>query len=172
MQTSTAPDTSQRELKPDKPLVRTWCAVLAAPLRAANLPACVHDGDILRQGLCDDLGFSSAAREENMPRAAHMACLLNDNGSCAIVAMISPTRAGREKARAIIGAHRFIVCFIATPLHICQQRDPKGLYARAATLPNFALTGVSAPFDVLPALKDQSSQVKEFSRKYSGKCDK
>lgn len=129
----------------------TLARALANRLGQHGLQACVLDGDHLRQGLCSDLGFSAADRAENMRRVAEVARLLNDAGVYAVTALISPTRAGRDKARAIIGERCFIEAYIATPLAICQQRDPKGLYARARADAGFELTGIHAPYEAPPA---------------------
>ena len=114
----------------------TLAQALATELRARAVPACVLDGDELRAGLCRDLGFSTADREENMRRVAHLARLLNDQGICAIVALVSPTLAGRAAARRIVSPQTFVEIHVSTPLEVCQQRDPKGLYARTAQDPN------------------------------------
>ncbi len=116
--------------------------------------ATVLDGDGLRQGINADLGFSGSDREENVRRTAEIAALFNDAGIIAIVALISPTRAGREVARGIVGADRFLEVHVSTELAICERRDPKGLYqkVRAGLIANF--TGISADYEspVAPAL--------------------
>lgn len=109
--------------------------------------ACLLDGDRIRQGLCKDLGFSSSAREENMRRAAEIARLLNESGIHALVALVSPTLSGRMNARQIVGSERFVEVHVSTPLSVCQARDPKGLYARAAERPGSGLTGIDAPYE-------------------------
>lgn len=125
----------------------TLARALANSLARQGVQACVLDGDHLRQGLCSDLGFAPAERAENVRRVAEVARLLNDAGVHAICALISPTRTGRDKARAIVGARCFIEAHIATPLAICRQRDPKGLYARAETDAGFELTGIRSPYE-------------------------
>ncbi|MFZ6775078.1 adenylyl-sulfate kinase [Undibacterium sp. SXout7W] len=125
----------------------TLAHALALRLRATGFPVCVLDGDELRQGLSKDLGFSPADRDEQCRRTAEMAKLLNSNGIYAIVALVSPHASGRATAKDIIGASQFIETHVATPLHICQQRDPKGWYARAKNNPVLQLTGVSAPYE-------------------------
>lgn len=107
----------------------------------------VLDGDELRTGLCADLDFSPAARSENMRRVAEVAKLFNRNGIAVAVALVSPFQAARQHARQIIGAERFIEVFVSTPLEVCQQRDPKGLYAQASRNPDMQLTGVSARYE-------------------------
>lgn len=125
----------------------TLAEALASALQADGRPACVLDGDELRHGLCRDLGFSDVDRAENMRRVAEVAALLNRVGMHAIVALVSPTRDGRDTARGIVGAQRFIEVHVATPLAVCRQRDPKGLYARAAHDQTLGLTGVQAPYE-------------------------
>lgn len=116
-------------------------------LRQRQRSVVVLDGDELRQGLTRDLGFSEADRHENMRRVAEVARLLNDAGVDALVALVSPTLQGRASARQIIGNTRFTEVFVATPLAVCQQRDPKGLYRRAASHEQLGLTGVQSPYE-------------------------
>lgn len=128
---------------------------LAQQLQTAGQAACVLDGDELRSGLCSDLGFSAADREENMRRTAHLAHLLNRQGIHVIAALISPTIAGRSAAQQTISPECFVEIHVSTPLEICQQRDPKGLYARARHDSTLGLTGLQAPYEapVQPALR-------------------
>ncbi|MFZ6780736.1 adenylyl-sulfate kinase [Undibacterium sp. Ji83W] len=120
---------------------------LAMHLRELSIPVCVLDGDEIRQGLSKDLGFSLADREEQGRRTAEVARLLNLNGISAIVALVSPSMRGRALARGIIGHDKFVEAYISTPLHICEQRDPKGWYAKAKQNPALQLTGISAPYE-------------------------
>ena len=105
------------------------------------------DGDNLRSGLCQDLGFTESDRVENVRRTAEAAKLMADAGLIVICALISPFVRDRETARTIVGADRFIEVFIDTSVEVCSDRDPKGLYAKAkqGLIPNF--TGVSAPYE-------------------------
>lgn len=123
-------------------------------------PAFLLDGDNLRQGLCSDLGFAQVDREENVRRAAAVAALMADAGLICITAFISPLRAMRAAARAMIGGHRFLEIHVCTPIEVCEQRDCKGLYkrARSGELPDF--TGVSAPYEppIAPDLEIDTSQ--------------
>ena len=107
----------------------------------------VLDGDNVRHGLNRDLGFSPADRHENIRRVAEVAHLMNDAGLFVITAFISPYRDDRELARQVIGDDRFLEVWVRTDLATCEQRDPKGLYAkaRAGKLPDF--TGISAPYE-------------------------
>jgi len=93
-----------------------------------------------------DLGFDDASRVENIRRITEVAKLFAEAGLIVGTAFISPFIADREQARAIAGAH-FIEVFVDTPLEICEQRDPKGLYkkARAGDIPHF--TGISSPYE-------------------------
>ena len=105
------------------------------------------DGDNVRMGLCRDLGFSDADREENIRRIAEVARLFADAGLIVITAFISPFRRDRALARDIIGAETFIEVFVDTPLSECERRDPKGLYgkARAGMIKNF--TGIDSAYE-------------------------
>jgi adenylylsulfate kinase len=107
----------------------------------------VLDGDNVRHGLNRDLGFSAQDRTENIRRIAEVAHLMNDAGLIVISAFISPYRVDREIARGIIGTENFLEIYVDTPIAVCEQRDPKGMYkkARAGQLKDF--TGVSAPYE-------------------------
>ena len=126
----------------------TLASAWVAQLRHNQRSAIVLDGDELRKGLTRDLGFSPADRLENMRRVAEVARLLNDAGVDAVVALVSPTLSGRALARQIVGTQRFFEIHVATPLAICQQRDPKGLYQRAASNSALGLTGVQSPYEM------------------------
>lgn len=108
----------------------------------------VLDGDQLRTGLCRDLGFSAADRSENVRRVAEVARLMNDAGVNVLCALISPLAAQRASARSIVGPDRFVEVHVATPLEVCESRDPKGLYrkARAGEISQF--TGLGSPYEV------------------------
>ena len=105
------------------------------------------DGDNLRMGLNNNLGFSPADRTENIRRVGEVAKLFADAGTITTCSFISPYRAGRDQNRGIVPDGRFIEVFVDTPLEVCEARDPKGLYAkaRAGVIPNF--TGISAPYE-------------------------
>ncbi len=115
----------------------------------AGRPAYLLDGDNLRHGLNGDLGFEEAARAENVRRTAHVARLLAECGAVALVSLVSPYAADREMAAALHAAEGldFIEVFVSTPLALCEQRDPKGLYARARAGELTGLTGVGAPYE-------------------------
>jgi adenylylsulfate kinase len=107
----------------------------------------VLDGDKVRHGLCADLGFSLPERSENVRRIGEVARLFYEAGQIAIVSVISPLRADRARARALIPAPHFIEVHCDCPLAVCEARDPKGLYrkARAGLLPEF--TGITSPYE-------------------------
>jgi bifunctional enzyme CysN/CysC len=118
-------------------------------------PAYVLDGDNLRHGLNGDLGFSDEDRTENVRRTAHVARLMADAGVVAIVSLVSPFAADRAAARSLVLAEGlpFHEVWVSTPVEECEQRDPKGLYAKArrGELPGF--TGVDGPYEA-PELPD------------------
>lgn len=107
----------------------------------------ILDGDNVRHGLNKDLGFTDADRVENIRRVAEVAKLMMDAGLIVITAFISPFRAEREMARDLIGPENFIEVFVDTPLEICIQRDPKGLYkkTREGLIPN--MTGINSSYE-------------------------
>jgi bifunctional enzyme CysN/CysC len=109
--------------------------------------ATVLDGDVIRKGLNSDLGFSRTDRAENIRRIAEVAALLAESGLLAITTFISPYRADRERARSSIGQSRFIEIYLDVPLDVCRQRDPKGLYRKAADGRVKQFTGVSDPYE-------------------------
>jgi adenylyl-sulfate kinase len=118
----------------------------AATLRRDGYHVYVLDGDSLRTGLNADLGFSEAERRESVRRAGEVACLFADAGILCIVALISPYEQGRQAVRER-APRQFFEVYVATPLGVCEARDPKGMYRRARTgeLPDF--TGVSSPYE-------------------------
>jgi bifunctional enzyme CysN/CysC len=120
---------------------------LEQKLHALGKRTFVLDGDNVRHGLNRDLGFTLADRVENIRRVAEVAKLFVEAGLIAIVSFISPFRAEREMARGLMAPDEFIEIFVDTPLEICEQRDPKGLYrkARRGELRNF--TGLDSPYE-------------------------
>ena len=111
------------------------------------------DGDELRRGLCRDLGFSAEDRAENVRRAGEVACLVAGAGGVTIVALISPYAADRAAVRARHAEQgaRFVEVHVCTSAEVCEERDPKGMWARARAgdLPGF--TGVDDPYEPPPA---------------------
>ncbi|MBC3832225.1 adenylyl-sulfate kinase [Undibacterium amnicola] len=126
----------------------TLAQAFATQLRELEHPVCVLDGDELRRGLSRDLGFSAEDREEQCRRVAELAKTLNANGILVIAALISPTASSRNQARAIIGSDQMCEVYVSTPLHVCQQRDVKGLYAKARVESGIQLTGVQSPYEI------------------------
>jgi len=125
----------------------TLANALEKELHAQGKRTYILDGDNIRQGLNKDLGFTDADRVENIRRVAEVAKLMMDAGLIVMTAFISPFRAEREMARELIGNDNFIEVFVDTPLEVCEQRDPKGLYkkARSGQLPN--MTGINSPYE-------------------------
>lgn len=121
---------------------------LESLLVAKRIHCCVLDGDNVRHGLCRDLGFDSQGRTENIRRVAEVARLMNDAGLVVMAAFISPYRRDRELARSIIGVERFQEVHVSAPLHVCESRDPKGLYRKARRGELSGFTGVDAPYEV------------------------
>ena len=112
--------------------------------------AYVLDGDNVRFGLNRDLGFSPEDRTENIRRIGEVCRLLQDAGAVVLTAFISPYVADRDAVRALHPADRFVEVHVDTPIEVCEQRDVKGLYAkaRAGEIPDFS--GVSAPYEPPP----------------------
>ena len=105
------------------------------------------DGDNVRHGLNKDLGFSPKDRVENIRRIGEVAKLFVDAGQIAITAFISPYRADRQMVRALVGPEDFIEIYVRTPLAVCEQRDPKGLYAKARAGLIKEFTGIDSPYE-------------------------
>jgi adenylyl-sulfate kinase len=107
------------------------------------------DGDNLRHGLCGDLGFDHASREENIRRAAEVARLMADAGIVVVVSLVSPYRASRDMVRCLHddAGLPFVEVWVSTPLEECERRDPKGLYARARRGEIAHMTGIDDPYE-------------------------
>jgi len=118
------------------------------------------DGDNVRNGLSKDLGFSEQDRKENLRRVGEAARLMLDAGLMVISAFISPSEDDRSGIKAIVGDQRFIEVFVNCSVEICEERDVKGLYAKArkGIIPDF--TGVSAPYDapVVPDIEVRTAE--------------
>ncbi|PWT95831.1 MAG: adenylyl-sulfate kinase [Candidatus Melainabacteria bacterium] len=134
---------------------------LEARLFAAGRTVMVLDGDNLRKGLCADLGFSREDRAENIRRIAEVARLLLDAGTLVIVACLSPYAEDRDRARSIIGEDDYLEIFLSCPLEVCQGRDPKGLYKKAASGEITSFSGLDSPYQppVHPNLLIDSNQM-------------
>lgn len=115
----------------------------------AGRPAYLLDGDNLRQGLNGDLGFSAEDRAENVRRVGEVARLFADAGVVALVPVISPYAVDRDRVREIhrIAGLPFAEVFVDTPIEICEQRDPKGLYAKARAGEIKGFTGIDDPYE-------------------------
>ncbi len=127
------------------------------------------DGDNVRHGLNNDLTFSDDDRVENIRRIGEVAKLFADSGLIVLSAFISPFRSDRQQVRELIPSGQFIEVFVDTPLEICEQRDPKGLYkkARAGDIKNF--TGLDSPYESPEApeihLETEQQDIKELAQK-------
>lgn len=122
----------------------------------------VLDGDNIRAGINNNLGFNDADRIENIRRISEVSKLLVNAGIITICSFISPTNDIRELARNIIGANDFIEVYLSTPLDVCEKRDTKGLYKRARSGEISDFTGISAPFD-RPACPDIELDTSKYS---------
>ena len=124
-------------------------AACEADLIGAGRLAYVLDGDNVRHGLNGDLGFSADDRAENVRRVGHVACLMADAGIVTLVPLVSPYRADRDRVRQLHAAAGlpFIEVFVDTPIELCEQRDPKGLYAKARAGELTGMTGIDDPYE-------------------------
>lgn len=109
--------------------------------------AYVLDGDNIRHGLCSDLAFSPHDRKENIRRVGEVAKLFADAGMIVITAFISPYRSDRDLVREMVREGGFIEAYVSAPLEVCEQRDVKGLYAKARANEIKEFTGISAPYE-------------------------
>jgi adenylylsulfate kinase len=116
-------------------------------LHRAGCLTIVLDGDNVRHGLCSDLGFSNADRNENIRRVGEMAKLFLEAGVIALTAFISPFRADRERVRSLIPHGDFLEIYCRCPLDVCEQRDVKGFYRRARAGEIREFTGISSPYE-------------------------
>lgn len=105
------------------------------------------DGDEIRSGLCADLGFSADDRRENLRRVAHVCRLLVEAGVVVLAAFVSPFREDRQMVRGLIGENKFAEIYCDAALDICEQRDVKGLYAKARRGDIAQFTGISSPYE-------------------------
>lgn len=127
----------------------TLGAAIEQRLVERGVPAYLLDGDEMRRGICGDLAFGRADREENVRRVGELARLFADSGVIAIAAVVSPYKQTRRDVRE---CHErdglpFFEVFVDTPVAICAQRDPKGLYARALAGELRGLTGIDDPYE-------------------------
>lgn len=140
-------------------------STIANAVEKALVEKVVHtyalDGDNVRKGLNNNLSFAPEDRTENIRRIAEVANLMIDAGLVVLAAFVSPYRKDREAIKDIVGSSNFIEIFINTPLAACEERDVKGLYAKARNgeIPNF--TGISAPYEAPqnPAIEIDTTNV-------------
>ena len=127
----------------------TVSAAVEAELVRAGRAAYRLDGDNLRHGVCGDLGFTAEDRDRNVRRTAEVARLFADAGLIALVSVVSPYAEARRFARELHERDgvRFVEVFVNTPLEVCEERDPKGLYARAKAGELRGFTGVDDPYE-------------------------
>ena len=141
----------------------TIAAAVEERLVAGGRPAYLLDGDNLRHGLNSDLGFSDAERAENVRRTAEVARLFADAGFVVLASFVSPDAVSRAEARRIHEEHDlpFIEVFVDAPVEVCEERDPKGHYARARAGEITGFTGVDAPYEApaAPELRLETSSM-------------
>lgn len=125
----------------------TIAIALERELHQRGLLCRILDGDNIRSGINNNLGFSPADRVENIRRIAEVSKLFIDTGVITIAAFISPNNELREMASSIIGKENFLEIYVNTPIEECERRDVKGLYAKARKGEIKDFTGVSAPFE-------------------------
>jgi adenylylsulfate kinase len=123
----------------------TLCNLIASKLKFLNCDVHILDGDEIRKGLCCDLSFSAEDRLENVRRISSVASLLSKQGAIVLVAVISPLRVMRQKARE--ATLIFTEVYVNAPLHVCEVRDPKGLYLRARAGEINGFTGIDSPYE-------------------------
>ena len=124
----------------------------------------ILDGDNIRAGINSNLGFSAEDRKENIRRIAEIGKLFVQTGVVTLACFVSPTNDIRRLAREIIGEEDFREVFVSTPLEVCEQRDVKGLYAKARSGEVKAFTGISAPFEA-PAHPDLTLDTSQMTLK-------
>ena len=139
----------------------TIAIALERELQQRGLLCRVLDGDNIRSGINNNLGFSPEDRKENIRRIAEIGRLFVDTGIITVAAFISPTNELRQMAAEIIGKDDFLEVYVSTPLDVCESRDVKGLYAKARRGEVKEFTGISAPFDIPehPALSLDTSKL-------------
>ena len=137
----------------------TLAIALERELQRRGILCRILDGDNIRSGINSNLGFSPADRRENIRRIAEVARLFVDTGIVTIAAFISPSEELRRMAAGIVGEEDFVEIYVSTPLRVCEERDVKGLYAKARRGEISEFTGISAPFEApqSPALSIDTS---------------
>ena len=140
----------------------TIAIALERELQNRGLLCRILDGDNIRSGINNNLGFSEEDRVENIRRIAEVGKLFVDTGIITIAAFISPNNRLREMAANIIGKNDFVEVYVSTPLEECERRDVKGLFAKARRVEIKNFTGISAPFEE-PAHPDLSLDTSKLS---------
>ncbi|MDQ7075367.1 MAG: adenylyl-sulfate kinase [Gammaproteobacteria bacterium] len=125
----------------------TLAGALEQSLVERNYHTYLLDGDNVRHGLCQDLGFGDRDRAENIRRVGEVATLMVDAGLITLAAFISPFRADRQTVRDLLPEGQFVEVFVDASVELCQQRDPKGLYAKALRGEIKDYTGVDSPYE-------------------------
>ncbi len=125
----------------------TLANLLEQKLAAENKHTYLLDGDNVRHGLCGDLGFSAEDRVENIRRISEVSKLFVDAGTIVLTAFISPFRADREFCRNLVEPQEFVEVFVDTPIEVCEQRDPKGLYKKARSGDIKDFTGIDSDYE-------------------------
>ena len=125
----------------------TLANALEEKLYSLNMKTYILDGDNVRKGLCNDLGFSEKDRVENIRRIGEVSNLMMDAGLIVMSAFISPFRSDRRIVRKLVKKDHFIEIFVDAPLDVCESRDVKGLYKKARTGEIKDFTGVSSPYE-------------------------
>ncbi len=141
----------------------TVADALVAELTAEGRPVTVLDGDVVRTHLSSELDFSREHRDLNIRRIGWVAGEVVKHGGTVVVAAIAPYDDAREQARALVEEHgRFLLVHLSTPLEVCEQRDVKGLYARARAGEIREFTGISDPYE-LPSRADLTIDTSQVS---------
>ena len=126
-------------------------STIAAEVERTLLNRGVHtfvlDGDNIRHGLCADLDFSDEDRRENIRRIGEVTKLFADAGMVVLTAFISPFREDRDRVRSLLGPGKFFEIFVMCPLDLCEERDPKELYAKARAGKIRDFTGIDSPYE-------------------------
>lgn len=125
----------------------TLAGILAERLRARNMQVFQLDGDEFRRVFGADLGFTAEDRSENLRRASCLAHYMVSRGTNVVASFVSPYRADRERIRELFPSGNFMEVFLRCPLDVCEERDPKGLYARARRGEITSFTGISDPYE-------------------------
>ncbi|MGM0543971.1 MAG: sulfate adenylyltransferase subunit CysN [Pseudomonadota bacterium] len=141
----------------------TLANALEVELNRRGYHTMLLDGDNLRHGLCKDLGMTEEDRAENIRRIGEVAKLFAEAGVIVITAFISPFRKDRDAARALFDEDKFIEVHVDTPLDVCEQRDPKGLYQKAREGKIKDFTGINSPYEV-PKNPEYSVNTNELSQ--------